>query len=96
MVLTAMCRLSGDQQAKPRDWLSKVSCRGGPEGGRSAIHRLVVPPPCREVWDEAAQHYDERGLAALVLWISVVNVFNRVNVATRQIPGQRLPQPAGN
>lgn len=46
-----------------------------------------------EVWDEAARHYDERGLAALVLWISVVNVFNRVNVATRQVPGEWLPQP---
>jgi AhpD family alkylhydroperoxidase len=46
-----------------------------------------------EVWDEAARHYDERGLAALVLWISVVNVFNRVNVSTRQIPGEWLPQP---
>lgn len=51
-----------------------------------------------EIWDEAARHYDERGLAALLLWISVVNVFNRVNVATRQVPGERSsqPQPAGN
>jgi hypothetical protein len=39
-----------------------------------------------------------RGLAALLLWISVVNVFNRVNVATRQVPGEwdTQPQPAGN
>ncbi len=51
-----------------------------------------------EVWEQAARHYDERGLAALVLWISVVNVFNRVNVATRQVPGEWLsqPQPDGN
>jgi alkylhydroperoxidase family enzyme len=39
------------------------------------------------IWDEAARHYDERQLAALVLWIATVNVFNRVNVATRQVPG---------
>lgn len=32
----------------------------------------------------------------MVLWISVVNVFNRVNVATRQVPGERLPQPTPN
>jgi AhpD family alkylhydroperoxidase len=41
-----------------------------------------------EIWDEAACHYDESALAALVLWIATVNVFNRVNVATRQILGQ--------
>ncbi len=41
-----------------------------------------------EVWNEAAGHYDESALAALVLWISTVNVFNRVNVATKQVPGQ--------
>ena len=40
------------------------------------------------IWDEAARHYDEPALAALVLWIAVVNVFNRVNVATRQVPGK--------
>src|SRR6185437_2228136 len=45
-----------------------------------------------EIWNEAAGHYDESALAALVLWISTVNVFNRVNVATRQVPGQ---YPAG-
>jgi alkylhydroperoxidase family enzyme len=44
-----------------------------------------------EIWNEAARHYDERALAALLLWISVVNVFNRVNVATRQIPGEWIP-----
>ena len=38
--------------------------------------------------DEAAKHYDEMELAALVLWIATVNVFNRVNVATRQVPGE--------
>jgi AhpD family alkylhydroperoxidase len=43
------------------------------------------------VWDEAARHYDARGLAALVLWIGMSNLFNRLNVATRQIP---RPWPA--
>ncbi len=40
-----------------------------------------------DVWDEAAKHYDERSLAALVLWIATTNFFNRVNVTTRQVPG---------
>jgi AhpD family alkylhydroperoxidase len=39
------------------------------------------------VWDEAARHYDERGLAALILAIATTNVFNRLNVATRQVAG---------
>jgi AhpD family alkylhydroperoxidase len=39
------------------------------------------------VWDEAAKHYDEQGLASLVLKISVTNVFNRLNRVTRQIAG---------
>jgi AhpD family alkylhydroperoxidase len=40
-----------------------------------------------DVWVEAARHYDERGLAALVLSIATTNVFNRLNVATRQVAG---------
>jgi AhpD family alkylhydroperoxidase len=38
-----------------------------------------------EIWNEAARHFDERGLATLILHISVVNVFNRINVATGQV-----------
>jgi AhpD family alkylhydroperoxidase len=40
-----------------------------------------------EIWDEAARHYDERGLAALVLMIATTNVFNRLNITTRQVAG---------
>jgi AhpD family alkylhydroperoxidase len=36
------------------------------------------------VWDEAKQHYDESALAALLLAIAKINVWNRLNVATRQ------------
>jgi len=39
------------------------------------------------VWNEAARHYDERGLATLVLSIALTNVWNRINVATRQVAG---------
>lgn len=41
-----------------------------------------------EVWAEAARHYDERTLAGIVLHVSVVNLYNRLNVATRQVAGQ--------
>jgi len=40
-----------------------------------------------EVWDEAARHYDEQALGTLVLAIANINVWNRLNVATRQMPG---------
>ena len=36
------------------------------------------------VWDGAKQHYDESALAALLLAIAKINVWNRLNVATRQ------------
>lgn len=40
-----------------------------------------------EIWNEAARHYDEKGLAALILSIATTNVFNRVNVTIRQVAG---------
>jgi AhpD family alkylhydroperoxidase len=40
-----------------------------------------------EVWGEAAKQFDDKELAALVLWISVTNLYNRLNVTTRQPPG---------
>lgn len=40
-----------------------------------------------EVWAEAARHYEPSVLAALVLGIANINVWNRLNVATRQIAG---------
>jgi AhpD family alkylhydroperoxidase len=36
------------------------------------------------VWDDAAKHFDERALAALLLMIATTNVFNRLNVSIRQ------------
>ncbi len=40
-----------------------------------------------EIWQEAARHYDEPALAALVIQIALINVWNRLNVATRQVAG---------
>ena len=41
-----------------------------------------------EVWDAAAKHFTEPQLAALVIAIGTVNLWNRVNAATRQVAGQ--------
>jgi AhpD family alkylhydroperoxidase len=40
-----------------------------------------------EIWNEAARHYNETAMAGLLLSIATVNVFNRLNVSTRQIAG---------
>jgi AhpD family alkylhydroperoxidase len=40
-----------------------------------------------EIWDEAARHYDEPALGALLISIAQINVWNRLNVTTRQVAG---------
>jgi len=40
-----------------------------------------------EIWREAARHYSEVALASLVLSISLINLWNRLNAATRQVSG---------
>ncbi|MFE7775893.1 carboxymuconolactone decarboxylase family protein [Streptomyces sp. NPDC057445] len=39
------------------------------------------------VWDDAADHYDEQQLAAIILMIGTTNLFNRLNATTRQVAG---------
>ena len=34
------------------------------------------------IWEEAARHHDEKALAAIVSFIALTNLFNRLNVAT--------------
>ena len=60
-----------------------------------AVTRLAdrEDPVPDAVWQEAARHYDENGLAALLLAIASVNVWNRLNVATRQVAGEWLKSP---
>ena len=54
-----------------------------------AVTRLSdrADPVPDEIWREAARHYSEAALAALVLSIATINVWNRLNVATRQMAG---------
>jgi AhpD family alkylhydroperoxidase len=40
-----------------------------------------------EIWNEAARHYDEPALAALVIAIATIKAWNLLNVATRQVAG---------
>ena len=41
-----------------------------------------------DVWEDASGQYDEQVLGALVLAIANINVWNRINVATKQVAGQ--------
>jgi AhpD family alkylhydroperoxidase len=58
-----------------------------------AVTRLAdrPDPVPDEIWEEAARHYDETALAGLVLSIAGINVWNRLNVATRQPAGEWKP-----
>ena len=55
-----------------------------------AVTRLSdrADPVPDELWKEATRHYNETQLAALILSIALTNVYNRLNVSTRQLPGQ--------
>jgi alkylhydroperoxidase family enzyme len=56
-----------------------------------AVTRLAdrADPVPDEIWAEASRHYDEAALAALLISISAVNMWNRLNVATRQVAGSK-------
>ena len=40
-----------------------------------------------EIWGEAAKHFDEQQLGALVMMVAVSNFFNRINTTLRVPPG---------
>lgn len=40
------------------------------------------------VWDEAARHFDGAALAALVVQIASINLWNRLNIITKQTSGE--------
>lgn len=46
-----------------------------------------------EIWNDAAGYYDERALAALLVAIATINVWNRLNVPTRQVAGEWMKSP---
>jgi AhpD family alkylhydroperoxidase len=54
-----------------------------------AVTRLSdrADPVPDSVWTEAKRHYDEPQLAGLLLAIAQINVWNRLNAATKQVAG---------
>jgi AhpD family alkylhydroperoxidase len=59
-----------------------------------AVTRLGdrADPVPDEIWFEAKQHYDDTALGALVMAIGVINLWNRLNAATRQVTGEWIAQ----
>jgi len=41
-----------------------------------------------DVWERATEQYDEKQLGALLLKIALINVWNRLNVSTKQVAGE--------
>lgn len=54
-----------------------------------AVTRIADRPESitDEIWAEAAKHYDESQLGGLLLDIGAINVWNRLNAATRTLAG---------
>lgn len=54
-----------------------------------ALTRLAdEPDPVPDaLWAEVTRHYDERSLAALIVAIAQINVWNRLNAAIGQVAG---------
>jgi AhpD family alkylhydroperoxidase len=65
-----------------------------PERAALALAEAVTRLSDREdaipdaIWNEAVRHYDEPALASLLLAIATINVWNRLNAATRQVAGE--------
>lgn len=80
-------RLASVSAWRESPFLSEAEC-AALELAESITRLADSPDPVPDaVWDRAAEHYDEQALAALVLFVGVTNLYNRLNVTTRQVPG---------
>ena len=62
-----------------------------------ALTRMAdrTDPVPDEVWQPAARQFNEVELSGLILAVSVINVWNRLNVATRQVAGEWIKSEEG-
>jgi len=65
--------------------------RASGRGRAPIVARLADRPGAvtDAIWAEAARHYDDRQLSALVLMIAITNFFNRLNTTFRVPAGTR-------
>jgi len=88
------------QLTEPRGIADQLNRSNLAAGDRESERAEEAPARCDrtdpvtdEIWNEAAKHYDERQLAGSVLAIATINVWNRLNVATRQVAGEWMKSP---
>ena len=60
------------------------------EAGTRLCDRTDAVPD--EVWKEASRHFSESALSALVMTTAMANLWNRLNVPTRQVTGDWIEQ----
>lgn len=73
-------------------WFSAAECAA--LALTEAVTRLADSdePVPDALFDAAREHYDEPQLAALILNIALINLWNRLNVSTRQVAGTPVPR----
>ncbi len=56
-----------------------------------AVTRLAdrTDPVPDSIWEEVCRYYNEQEIAALILRIAITNLFNILNITTRQVAGSR-------
>lgn len=85
--------LADERLREVRDWRT-AGCFTDGERAALALAEAATDlrgpddPVPDEIWDEAARHWNEAELGALVLQIGLVNLWNRVNVSTNQEPAE--------
>jgi AhpD family alkylhydroperoxidase len=54
-----------------------------------SVTRLAdkADPVPDDIWEEATRHYPEKELAALIVSISLINVWNRLNASVKMVAG---------
>nr|WP_033273574.1 carboxymuconolactone decarboxylase family protein [Actinospica acidiphila] len=57
--------------------------------------RIAAGGVSDEAWANAAKHYDENQLAALISLIAIINAYNRINVINQQPAGDYQPGQFG-
>lgn len=59
------------------------------------LHDRTDPVP-DEIWETAADQFNEEGLAALILMIATTNFFNRINITIREQAGATWDEAHGH
>lgn len=81
---------SGVDDGEPAQLRKTSQARGSAHRVRSRAITLQASGLTR-AGRRAARHYDEQALAVLLIAIATINVWNRLNVATRQVAGEWKP-----